>query len=180
MQKALYGMINQASGALVSEKTRSPTLGRCAAGSCSPPALTTACGRLDRCGLYFGWQIRATAPFLSTPFTADSVINGRETLCVQDRYNYDVGDKITAIHTCLDKQPRSGWTPFSLNFTSHERQRRWGTRREYCQGHQSWISTPMNGRPGKPTALSSSISVRRRSPRRSTERIFSDRLHAGA
>ena len=30
------------------------------------------------------------------------MINGRETLCVQDRYNYDVGDKITAIRTCLD------------------------------------------------------------------------------
>lgn len=55
----------------------------------------------ERCGLYFGWADQGDRTVLSDP-TANSVINGRETLCVQDRYNYDTDDKIGAIHTCLD------------------------------------------------------------------------------
>ena len=36
---------------------------------------------------------------------------------MQDRYNYDVDDKITAIHTCLDSS-RAADDTFFLNFTS--------------------------------------------------------------
>ena len=70
----------------------------------------------ERCGLYFGWADQGDRTVLSDP-TANSVINGRETLCVQDRYNYDVGDKITAIRTCLDSS-RAADDTFFLNFTS--------------------------------------------------------------
>ena len=70
----------------------------------------------DRCGLYFGWTDQGDRTVLTDP-TAESAINSRETLCVQDRYNYDVGDKITAIRTCLDSS-RAADDTFFLNFTS--------------------------------------------------------------
>ena len=70
----------------------------------------------ERCGLYFGWADQGDRTVLSDP-TANSVINGRETLCVQDRYNYDTDDKIDAIHTCLDNSQAAEDT-FFLNFTS--------------------------------------------------------------
>lgn len=55
----------------------------------------------ERCGLYFGWADQGDRTVLADP-TASSAINGREILCVQDRYNYDTDDKISAIRTCLD------------------------------------------------------------------------------
>ena len=85
----------------------------------------------DRCGLYFGWADQGDRTVLSDP-TADSVINGRETLCVQDRYNYDVGDKITAIHTCLDNS-RAADDTFFLNFTSTSGSGAVGHPKEYAK-----------------------------------------------
>ena len=85
----------------------------------------------ERCGLYFGWADQGDRTVLSDP-TADSVINGRETLCVQDRYNYDVDDKITAIHTCLDSS-RAADDTFFLNFTSTSGSGAVGHPKEYAK-----------------------------------------------
>lgn len=85
----------------------------------------------DRCGLYFGWADQGDRTVLTDP-TAESVINGRETLCVQDRYNYDVGDKITAIRTCLDSS-RAADDTFFLNFTSTSGSGAVGHPKEYAK-----------------------------------------------
>ncbi len=85
----------------------------------------------DRCGLYFGWADQGDRTILDDP-TADSVINGRETLCVQDRYNYDVDDKITAIHTCLDSS-RAADDTFFLNFPSTSGSGAVGHPKEYAK-----------------------------------------------
>lgn len=85
----------------------------------------------ERCGLYFGWADQGDRTVLSDP-TANSVINGRETLCVQDRYNYDVDDKITAIHTCLDNS-RAADDTFFLNFTSTSGSGAVGHPKEYAK-----------------------------------------------
>lgn len=85
----------------------------------------------ERCGLYFGWADQGDRTVLSDP-TANSVINDRETLCVQDRYNYDVDDKITAIHTCLDSS-RAADDTFFLNFTSTSGSGAVGHPKEYAK-----------------------------------------------
>ena len=84
-----------------------------------------------RCGLYFGWADQGDRTILADP-AADSVINGRETLWVQDRYNYDVDDKITAIHTCLDNS-RAADDTFFLNFTSTSGSGKVGHPKEYAK-----------------------------------------------
>ena len=134
VQKALYEMIDQASERWYL-KNEIPTLGavrgRIVLATRFDDKLQVGS---DRRGLYFGWEDQGDRTVLTDP-TADSVINGRETLCVQDRYNYDVGDKITAIRTCLDSS-RAADDTFFLNFTSHERQRRGGAPEGIRQGHQ--------------------------------------------
>lgn len=85
----------------------------------------------EHCGLYFGWADQGDRTILDDP-TADSVINGRETLYVQDRYNYDVDDKITAIHTCLDNS-RAADDTFFLNFTSTSGSGAVGHPKEYAK-----------------------------------------------
>ena len=85
----------------------------------------------ERCGLYFGWADQGDRTVLSDP-TANSVINGRETLCVQDRYNYDTDDKIDAIHTCLDNS-RAADDTFFLNFTSTSGSGKVGHPKEYAK-----------------------------------------------
>ena len=131
VQKALYEMTDQASERWYL-KNEIPTLG-------------TVRGRIvlatrfddklpvgsDRCGLYFGWADQGNRTVLTDP-TADSVINGRETLYVQDRYNYDVGDKITAIRTCLDSS-RAADDTFFLNFTSTSGSGAVGHPKEYAK-----------------------------------------------
>lgn len=84
-----------------------------------------------RCGLYFGWADQGDRTVLSDP-TANSVINDRETLCVQDRYNYDTDDKIDAIHTCLDNS-RAAENTFFLNFTSTSGSGKVGHPKEYAK-----------------------------------------------
>lgn len=85
----------------------------------------------ERCGLYFGWADQGDRTIRADP-TADSVINGRETLCVQDRYNYDTDDKIDAIHTCLDNS-RAADDTFFLNFTSTSGSGKVGHPKEYAK-----------------------------------------------
>lgn len=85
----------------------------------------------ERCGLYFGWADQGDRTVLSDP-TANSVINDRETLCVQDRYNYDTDDKIDAIHTCLDNS-RAAENTFFLNFTSTSGSGKVGHPKEYAK-----------------------------------------------
>ena len=85
----------------------------------------------ERCGLYFGWADQGDRTVLSDP-TANSVINDRETLCVQDRYNYDTDDKIDAIHTCLDNSQAAEDT-FFLNFTSTSGSGKVGHPKEYAK-----------------------------------------------
>lgn len=85
----------------------------------------------DRCGLYFGWADQGDRTVLDAP-TASSVINGRETLCVQDRYNYDTDDKINAIRTCLDNSQAAEDT-FFLNFTSTSGSGKVGHPKEYAK-----------------------------------------------
>lgn len=85
----------------------------------------------ERCGLYFGWADQGNRTVLSDP-TANSVINGRETLCVQDRYNYDTDDKIDAIHTCLDNS-KAAENTFFLNFTSTSGSGKVGHPKEYAK-----------------------------------------------
>lgn len=131
VQKALYEMIDQAPERWYL-KNEIPTMG-------------TVRGRIvlatrfddklqvgsDRCGLYFGWADQGDRTVLTDP-TAESVINGRETLCVQDRYNYDVGDKIAAIRTCLDSS-RAADDTFFLNFTSTSGSGAVGHPKEYAK-----------------------------------------------
>lgn len=131
VQKALYEMINQASERWYL-KNEIPTLGavrgRIVLATRFDDKLQVGS---DRCGLYFGWADQGDRTVLTDP-TADSVINGRETLCVQDRYNYDVGDKITAIRTCLDSS-RAADDTFFLNFTSTSGSGAVGHPKEYAK-----------------------------------------------
>lgn len=131
VQKALYEMIDQASERWYL-KNEIPTLGavrgRIVLATRFDDKLQDGS---DRCGLYFGWADQGDRTVLTDP-TADSVINGRETLCVQDRYNYDVGDKITAIRTCLDSS-RAADDTFFLNFTSTSGSGAVGHPKEYAK-----------------------------------------------
>lgn len=131
VQKALYEMIDQASKRWYL-KNEIPTLGavrgRIVLATRFDDKLAVGS---DRCGLYFGWADQGDRTVLTDP-TADSVINGRETLCVQDRYNYDVDDKITAIHTCLDNS-RAADDTFFLNFTSTSGSGAVGHPKEYAK-----------------------------------------------
>ena len=85
----------------------------------------------ERCGLYFGWADQGDRTVLADP-TASSAINGSETLCVQDRYNYDTDDKINAIRTCLDNSQADEDT-FFLNFTSTSGSGKVGHPKEYAK-----------------------------------------------
>lgn len=131
VQKALYEMINQASERWYL-KNEIPTLGavrgRIVLATRFDDKLQVGS---DRCGLYFGWADQGDRTVLTDP-TTESVINGRETLCVQDRYNYDVGDKITAIRTCLDSS-RAADDTFFLNFTSTSGSGAVGHPKEYAK-----------------------------------------------
>lgn len=131
VQKALYEMIDQASEHWYL-KNEIPTLGavrgRIVLATRFDDKLPVG---FERCGLYFGWTDQGDRTVLTDP-TADSVINGRETLCVQDRYNYDVGDKITAIRTCLDSS-RAADDTFFLNFTSTSGSGAVGHPKEYAK-----------------------------------------------
>lgn len=131
VQKALYKMIDQASERWYL-KNEIPTLGavrgRIVLATRFDDKLQVGS---DRCGLYFGWADQGDRTVLTDP-TAESVINGRETLCVQDRYNYDVDDKITAIHTCLDSS-RAADDTFFLNFTSTSGSGAVGHPKEYAK-----------------------------------------------
>ena len=131
VQKALYEMINQASERWYL-KNEIPTLGavrgRIVLATRFDDKLQVGS---DRCGLYFGWADQGDRTVLTDP-TAESVINGHETLCVQDRYNYDVGDKITAIRTCLDSS-RAADDTFFLNFTSTSGSGAVGHPKEYAK-----------------------------------------------
>lgn len=131
VQKALYEMIDQASEHWYL-KNEIPTLGavrgRIVLATRFDDKLPVG---FERCGLYFGWADQGDRTVLTDP-TADSVINGRETLCVQDRYNYDVGDKITAIRTCLDSS-RAADDTFFLNFTSTSGSGAVGHPKEYAK-----------------------------------------------
>lgn len=131
VQKALYEMIDQASERWYL-KNEIPTIGevrgRIVLATRFDDKLQVGS---DHCGLYFGWTDQGDRTVLTDP-TADSVINGRETLCVQDRYNYDVGDKITAIRTCLDSS-RAADDTFFLNFTSTSGSGAVGHPKEYAK-----------------------------------------------
>lgn len=131
VQKALYEMINQASEHWYL-KNEIPTMGAVRG---KIVLATRFDDKLqvgsDRCGLHFGWTDQGDRTVLTDP-TADSVINGRETLCVQDRYNYDVDDKITAIRTCLDSS-RAADDTFFLNFTSTSGSGAVGHPKEYAK-----------------------------------------------
>lgn len=131
VQKALYEMIDQAPECWYL-KNEIPTLGavrgRIVLATRFDDKLQVGS---DRCGLYFGWADQGDRTVLTDP-TAESVINGRETLCVQDRYNYDVGDKITAIRTCLDSS-RAADDTFFLNFTSTSGSGAVGHPKEYAK-----------------------------------------------
>ena len=131
VQKALYEMIDQAPERWYL-KNEIPTLGavrgRIVLATRFDDKLQVGS---DRCGLYFGWADQGDRTVLTDP-TADSVINGRETLCVQDRYNYDVGDKIAAIRTCLDNS-RAADDTFFLNFTSTSGSGAVGHPKEYAK-----------------------------------------------
>lgn len=131
VQKALYEMINQAPDRWYL-KNEIPTLGavrgRIVLATRFDDKLQVGS---DRCGLYFGWADQGDRTVLTDP-TAESVINGRETLCVQDRYNYDVGDKIPAIRTCLDSS-RAADDTFFLNFTSTSGSGAVGHPKEYAK-----------------------------------------------
>ena len=131
VQKALYEMIDQAPERWYL-KNEIPTLGavrgRIVLATRFDDKLQVGS---DRCGLYFGWADQGDRTVLTDP-TADSVINGRETLCVQDRYNYDVGDKIAAIRTCLDSS-RAADDTFFLNFTSTSGSGAVGHPKEYAK-----------------------------------------------
>lgn len=131
VQKALYEMINQASERWYL-KNEIPTLGavrgRIVLATRFDDKLQVGS---DRCGLYFGWADQGDRTVLTDP-TAESAINNRETLCVQDRYNYDVSDKITAIRTCLDSS-RAADDTFFLNFTSTSGSGAVGHPKEYAK-----------------------------------------------
>lgn len=131
VQKALYEMIDQAPERWYL-KNEIPTLGavrgRIVLATRFDDKLQVGS---DRCGLYFGWADQGDRTVLTDP-TAESVINGRETLCVQDRYNYDVGDKIAAIRTCLDNS-RAADDTFFLNFTSTSGSGAVGHPKEYAK-----------------------------------------------
>ena len=131
VQKALYEMIDQAPERWYL-KNEIPTLGavrgRIVLATRFDDKLQVGS---DRCGLYFGWADQGDRTVLTDP-TAESANNSRETLYVQDRYNYDVDDKITAIRTCLDSS-RAADDTFFLNFTSTSGSGAVGHPKEYAK-----------------------------------------------
>lgn len=131
VQKALYEMIDQAPERWYLKNvipTMGEVRGKIVLATRFDDKLSVG---FERCGLYFGWTDQGDRTILADP-AADSVINGRETLCVQDRYNYDVDDKITAIHTCLDNS-RAADDTFFLNFTSTSGSGAVGHPKEYAK-----------------------------------------------
>lgn len=67
-------------------------------------------------GLYFNWEEQGDRTILKVPVTKSS-INNNEALYIQDRFNYDIEDKIDAIKYGLENAKADDST-FYLNFTS--------------------------------------------------------------
>ena len=67
-------------------------------------------------GLNFDWQDQGDKTVVDVPY-AISMINDDQALWVQDRYNYDIKDKLDAIYDDLENCQADVET-FSLNFTS--------------------------------------------------------------
>jgi 1-phosphatidylinositol phosphodiesterase len=70
----------------------------------------------SRRGLNFGWIDQGDREIVDIPYVL-SMINDTQVLWVQDRYNYNISDKLDAIYDDLENCQADENT-FSLNFTS--------------------------------------------------------------
>lgn len=70
----------------------------------------------ERTGLFFGWTDQGERDVVDIPYVL-SMINDSQALWVQDRYNYNIADKLDAVYDDLGNCQADENT-FSLNFTS--------------------------------------------------------------
>ena len=82
-------------------------------------------------GLYLNWQEQGDRTILNIPHKKED-INISESLFVQDRFNYDVEDKIKAIEYCLENSMANDST-FYLNFTSTSGKGKIGYPKKYAK-----------------------------------------------
>lgn len=92
----------------------------------------------EKSGLHFYWEDQGDRTIVSQPY-AESAINDETALSVQDRYNYDVSDKIDAIETSLENSQASD-DCFFLNFTSTSGSGKVGHPKKYAKKINAYLS----------------------------------------
>ncbi len=88
-------------------------------------------------GLYLNWQEQGDRTILDVPHKKED-INISESFFVQDRYNYDVEDKIQAIEYCLENSMSNNST-FHLNFTSTSGNGKVGFPKKYAKKINNYL-----------------------------------------
>ena len=88
-------------------------------------------------GLYFNWEEQGDRAILKIPVTKSN-INDNEALYIQDRFNYDVEDKIDAIEYGLENAKVDDST-FHLNFTSTSGKGKIGFPKKYAMKINNYL-----------------------------------------
>ena len=88
-------------------------------------------------GLYFNWEEQGDRAILKVPVTKSN-INDNEALYIQDRFNYDVKDKIDAIEYGLENAKADDST-FHLNFTSTSGKGKVGFPKKYAKKINNYL-----------------------------------------
>lgn len=92
----------------------------------------------DKCGLRFMWDDQGDRTVIAEP-RAEFAISGSATIVVQDRYNYNVSDKIDAITLGLEDCPASDEC-FFLNFTSTSGSGKVGHPKKYAKSINAFLN----------------------------------------
>ena len=87
--------------------------------------------------LYLNWQEQGDRTILDVPHKKEDM-NVSESFFVQDRYNYDVEDKIQAIEYCLENSMSNNST-FHLNFTSTSGKGKVGFPKKYAKKINNYL-----------------------------------------
>lgn len=87
--------------------------------------------------LYLNWQEQGDRTILDVPHKKEDM-NVSESFFVQDRYNYDVEDKIQAIEYCLENSMSNDST-FHLNFTSTSGKGKVGFPKKYAKKINNYL-----------------------------------------
>ena len=87
--------------------------------------------------LYLNWQEQGDHTILDVPHKKEDM-NVSESFFVQDRYNYDVEDKMQAIEYCLENSMSNDST-FHLNFTSTSGKGKVGFPKKYAKKINNYL-----------------------------------------